>query len=814
MLKLIHFVDHIAKEQPCAENLCEIKGVLGEDHFKRVRHILEHEMGLDDTVILLAARHHHDNPRKIASIGTNDSEKFFAKEASTIVAACQESARFRNFGFRVKHREDGQLLLQLFIKELVEQYPDYSDRIIRLKIALSLDTIRNLDKLEEANLAPDTVRNLKRTLASEALYVWAPLAKFYGHARIYEELSCLAFAETRPGVYQETLNAINASVGTPEETKEKLLSYMSRLEKQIQSTYPQLKIKIIGAEDKPDFEEIARLSKSGHIAIYGNRKSPYETDRKIKEKDIDLKALSFDLARMRIIVPESISQTSGAKFCSDLTELIRACSTSYDPDRHKDYIAQPKASSYQSIHHAIFYQGIHFECQVRTLSMHENAERGRAAHMLYRYRLEDGASLVDSVYNTHCKETKLVYVFDYGFLRLPSKASLADLILLLAYTTNQDFNPEYINYNGLQINGPELLDETAIIKANHPLRNGDCLKIEFSKGHSNVHNTTLAASARSRVGRIIASIALESSSQNRYEQIGKQMINSIKDLKHGESPTKFMALVQRYPAILSILRLTDLNQLWIGLAICEIKPEEIADAVDRAISAAVSVKKNKGIETIGHSRLAIEIPHNEDSLVKVYEILTSLEVNIIIAATKPIGKGRVKLELEISYPADQYTEAELMARLQHTLSEVSTISSESIERKSFTVMLSFQLVEPKQNQQPINYPGLLGSIVDLLSSKAHQDILAINFKACTVDSPSTIEIEINLPALIPPPDPESLRKKDGYYLGPRAWPNDSFAPVISLLTLPFGSRHDISITLAGLLYKGQEVKFKGKPIEV
>lgn len=98
--------------------------------------------------------------------------------------------------------------------------------------------------------------------------------------------------------------------------------------------------------------------------------------RKVHAKGLSLEQL-HDIFAFRIIVTEE----------RDCYRVLRAIHRKFDPSllRFKDYIANPKPSGYQSLHTCVrSKEGLVFEVQIRTLEMHEKAEKGTAAHWRYK----------------------------------------------------------------------------------------------------------------------------------------------------------------------------------------------------------------------------------------------------------------------------------------------------------------------------------------------------------------------------------------------------------------------------------------------
>src|SRR5690606_24117027 len=130
-------------------------------------------------------------------------------------------------------------------------------------------------------------------------------------------------------------------------------------------------------------ELLGKLNDRGIDAVVsGREKRPYSIWRKMERKSISLGQLS-DIFGFRIIV-------------ASLDECYRALGVVHSswrsvPGRFKDYISTPRQTDYRSIHTPVvgpYHKRV--ELQIRTREMHEVAERGVAAHALYKAAVING----------------------------------------------------------------------------------------------------------------------------------------------------------------------------------------------------------------------------------------------------------------------------------------------------------------------------------------------------------------------------------------------------------------------------------------
>lgn len=212
-------------------------------------------------------------------------------------------------------------------------------RVIIIKLG---DRLHNMQTL--SYLPPEK----QQRIASETMNIYAPLADRLGIGKVKGELEDLAFQYLMPGEYKWLVNQVR--------------DQFQEREKYLEKITPNLK---------------KELSNEGikSVEIHWRAKHYWSLYRKLQRYEMNLSRI-YDLVALRIIVPtvEDCYATLGV-----IHKLWRPL-----PGRIKDYIALPKPNGYQSIHTTVFCQGGKItEIQIRTIQMHEEAERGIAAHWYY-----------------------------------------------------------------------------------------------------------------------------------------------------------------------------------------------------------------------------------------------------------------------------------------------------------------------------------------------------------------------------------------------------------------------------------------------
>jgi GTP diphosphokinase / guanosine-3',5'-bis(diphosphate) 3'-diphosphatase len=217
-------------------------------------------------------------------------------------------------------------------------------RVILIKIAEQLYSMRSMKSLSE----PEQIR-----LASEASYLYAPLAHRLGFYMIKSEMEDLALKYTDRKTYDTIARQL---AQTMKDRHHFIESFIKPIETALQ---------------KQGFDfEIKGRPKSIH-SIWNkmvNKKTPYE--------DI------YDLFAIRIILNSEITNEK-----ADCWQVYSTVTDLYQPNplRMRDWISIPKTNGYESLHATVITsEGYWVEVQIRTRRMNEIAEKGFAAHWKYK----------------------------------------------------------------------------------------------------------------------------------------------------------------------------------------------------------------------------------------------------------------------------------------------------------------------------------------------------------------------------------------------------------------------------------------------
>jgi GTP pyrophosphokinase len=226
------------------------------------------------------------------------------------------------------------------------------DRFRKLLLAMVSDIRVVLIKLAERTCIMRGIKSInleeRKHIAEETMDIYAPLANRLGIGQLKWELEDIAFH------YMNQVTYKNIAKFLAERRVDR--------ENHIQDVIASLKNKLIEADISAD--------------ISGRAKHIYSIYSKATRKSTDYEGI-YDCSAVRILVPTLQDCYTALSIVHGLWEHI--------PKEFDDYITTPKANGYRSIHTAVVGpDNKTFEIQIRTPAMHEEAERGVAAHWVYK----------------------------------------------------------------------------------------------------------------------------------------------------------------------------------------------------------------------------------------------------------------------------------------------------------------------------------------------------------------------------------------------------------------------------------------------
>lgn len=303
---------------PYSEHPLEVARILGEN-------------GMDAPTVMAGVLH---DVVEDTAISTEEIERLFGREVAFLVEGVTKMTQLPS-----QTREQRQA--ETFRKMLVSMARD--PRVILIKFADRLHNLRTLRYMAQEK---------RKSIASETLEVYAPLAHRFGLGRIKWELEDLAFKHLHPDEYAKLVEKISEK---RVEREAYIRSVVDPLEKRM------------GDANIP-------------CEITGRPKHLYSIWRKMREKGVTELDSIHDLNAVRILV-DSVAH------CYEVLGYVHGL---WAPiaGRFKDYVAVPKSNLYQSLHTTVMGpEGRGVEVQIRTHEMDRVANDGIAAHWAYKQGL-------------------------------------------------------------------------------------------------------------------------------------------------------------------------------------------------------------------------------------------------------------------------------------------------------------------------------------------------------------------------------------------------------------------------------------------
>jgi RelA/SpoT family (p)ppGpp synthetase len=344
-------------------------------------------------------------------------------------------------------------------------------RVILIKLADRTHNMRTL-----GSLRPDK----RRRIALETLEIYAPIAHRLGIHDVKNELENLGFQAMYPMRHRALQSAVKHARGNRKEIIDNIRSeLMTRLE-----------------------------SANINATVTGREKHLYSIYRKMRSKELSFHEV-MDIYAFRIVVDKIDSCYRSLGAMHGLYKPIE--------NRFKDYIAIPRTNGYQSLHTSLIGpHGIPVEIQIRTQEMDQMADKGVAAHWLYKEQsesdttaqsrarkwmqslleLQQSASssfeFIESVKTDLFPDEIYVFTPDGRIIELPIGATAVDF----AYAVHSDVGNTCV---GVRV-------ERRNYSLSSPLENGQTVEIITSpraKPNANWLNFVITARARTHIRQFL-----------------------------------------------------------------------------------------------------------------------------------------------------------------------------------------------------------------------------------------------------------------------------------------------------------------------
>lgn len=447
-----------------------------------------------------------------------DIAQLFGEEVAQLVDGVTKLTQLELQSDRAKQAENFRKLLLAMSKDI---------RVLLVKLADRLHNMRTLHHVPK--------QERRSRIAQETMDIYAPLAERIGMHDIKDELEDRAFRELYPDARDSITRRLDFLKTEGKSVIEAVLS----------------ELRDVFAEAGIDAD------------IAGRQKSPYSIWRKMQRTQSSVEQLS-DIIAFRVIVPT----------IPDCYQALGVVHGRYQvvPGRFKDYISTPKPNGYRSLHTSVIGLADHrIEIQIRTQDMHDVAERGVAAHWVYKEKGSGPASsamreenrqyrwlqeLLEILENAVAPEdflahTRLEMFSDQVFcfsprgevFSLPRGATPIDF----AYAVHTDIGDKCV---GAKINGRNMPLRTT-------LQNGDQVEILISKNQTpspDWEKLVVTGKARSRIRRVLREAELRQYVDlgrgivsKAFGRIGETLDGTSFDLAlrefHADSPDDLFAMV-------------------------------------------------------------------------------------------------------------------------------------------------------------------------------------------------------------------------------------------------------------------------------
>jgi len=300
-------------------------------HPLTVAEICVEEIGLGTTSIIAALLHDvvEDTDIELETI-----ERIFGKKIAKIIDGLTKIRGVFEYGTSQQAENFRKMLFTL----------SEDVRVILIKLADRLHNMRTLDSMP---------RNKQLKVASETIYLYAPLAHRLGLNAIKTELEDLYLRFTDNQIFRDIAGKID-------ETRASRNKFIKQFIQPVKDELDKLKV---------EYE------------IKGRPKSIFSIYNKMRKQNIPFEEV-YDLFAIRIIVDTPLEQEKS--YCWQVYSIVTDYYTP-NPDRLRDWISTPKGNGYESLHTTVMAKnGQWVEVQIRTRRMDDIAEKGYAAHWKYK----------------------------------------------------------------------------------------------------------------------------------------------------------------------------------------------------------------------------------------------------------------------------------------------------------------------------------------------------------------------------------------------------------------------------------------------
>lgn len=508
-----------------------------------VAQICAEEIGLGPTSIICALLH---DVVEDTDITLEDLKGMFGERVSKIIDGLTKIK-----GVEVIDPTNFSIQAENFRKMLLTLSDDV--RVILIKLADRLHNMRTLDSMSE---------HQQRKIASETLYLYAPLAHRLGINTIKTELEDLGLKFTESQVY-------------------------NNIAQKLKETEPERK-KYITKFIDPLLESLE--SHGFKFRIFGRPKSIFSINNKMRTKHVPFEEV-YDIFAIRIII-----NSTEEKEKADCWRVYSIVTDFYypNPERLRDWISTPKGNGYEALHTTVMGpEGKWVEVQIRSERMDEVAERGFAAHWKYKVGTEDTVDKESQLDDwlkrirtmlESADENALDFLDDFKLNLFAEEIFVftpkGEMRTLPAGATALDFAFEIHSKVGEQCIGAKVNHK--LVPLSHKLNSGDQVEILTSGKQAPRHEwLTFVVTAKAK-SKIKSALKEE---KKKVAEKGKEILEKrFKALKVDYTPENINKIVTLY-------KLPNAQELQYRMAIGNIKPGEIKNSSFEKVKPAAAEKK-------------------------------------------------------------------------------------------------------------------------------------------------------------------------------------------------------------------------------
>ncbi len=385
----------------------------------------------------------------------------------------------RIFGEEIARIIDGLTKISgVFHQDVSMQAENFRKMLLTISEDLRVIIIKLADRLHNMRTMESMPQHKQLKIASETLYLYAPLAHRLGLYNIKTELEDLSLKYTEPEVYRDIALKLNSS-------KAGEIKYLKKFTETLRE---------------------ALKNEGFDFTIKERTKSIFSIRKKMTNQGIGFDEI-YDKFAIRIIL-----NSPPEKEKSDAWKVYSIVTDHYLPntDRLRDWISAPKANGYESLHTTVMGEDGHWvEVQIRSERMDEIAEKGFAAHWKYKEKEGEGNKLDawigqirDMLENN--SDSALEFVADFKLNLFGEEIYLftpkGDLRILPAGSTPLDFSFSIHTDLGLKTLGAKV--NGRLVPLNSKLRSGDQVEVLTSlkqKPKQEWLNYVVTAKAKSNI---------------------------------------------------------------------------------------------------------------------------------------------------------------------------------------------------------------------------------------------------------------------------------------------------------------------------